>query len=524
MSGDGGAALEPVELPVWIGGCQKWVTGLTRRTTCDDIIYALLAHDQNPHDPLDVGSCAIYERWRDVERPLRGRTKILKVWRAWGADRHSVKFSVRKVTDVLDRSCEMSRAKKTRRPQHTKERERRNRDSHRERQGWRERSRTATQQDFYVRSEYKHLLSNGHLHAPGMAKQEGYKAQAFHDLVQRIISQEKCIQEQITRLRETDVQIDNYETKMHMLRMKENGQNYVQEAYLKEASESSSGSEELFPAIKANDLEAYGHMCDNILTLQGRIEEEQAKLEEISVHIQDETLEDGRDCSDFFAESLTDTLLENVDNPSMSAVYVDEIQKLRAQLDRSASLSAAQQVQLQLVTETLDECDYQIQRRRAHLHSLLTEIAQLDGDQIVPVVTFDTVNCSYPWAAQDNPTSFPSARVEKIDKSRKDSGIDDNFDNEPSRQSHRWHYKKETFPDYNLSNSSVTLRSSIKACRSMENVNTSNHFSEMEYYVTKVHSYRDINKQIASDNDSTSDTGLSSLHSEDSPPILETLV
>ncbi|CAF4348694.1 unnamed protein product, partial [Rotaria magnacalcarata] len=32
-----------VEIPVWVHGKRKWVTGITKKTTFDDLIYALLA-------------------------------------------------------------------------------------------------------------------------------------------------------------------------------------------------------------------------------------------------------------------------------------------------------------------------------------------------------------------------------------------------------------------------------------------------------------------------------------------------
>ena len=68
----------PEDIPIWIDGTQKWMTGLTRRTTCDDVIYALLyARGLLETDSTD--NYAVFERWRAVERPLQGRTKIVKV-------------------------------------------------------------------------------------------------------------------------------------------------------------------------------------------------------------------------------------------------------------------------------------------------------------------------------------------------------------------------------------------------------------------------------------------------------------
>ena len=68
------------DIPIWIDGAQKWMTGLTRRTTCDDVIYALL-HARGLLETDSTDNYAVFERWRAVERPLQGRTKIVKVSR-----------------------------------------------------------------------------------------------------------------------------------------------------------------------------------------------------------------------------------------------------------------------------------------------------------------------------------------------------------------------------------------------------------------------------------------------------------
>lgn len=70
-----------LEIGVWVEGVQKWVTGVTRRTTCHDVIKALLraqSHGRAPED-CDVMQFVIVERWRKVERPLDHEQRILKV-------------------------------------------------------------------------------------------------------------------------------------------------------------------------------------------------------------------------------------------------------------------------------------------------------------------------------------------------------------------------------------------------------------------------------------------------------------
>ena len=58
-----------VDLPVWYQDSLHWVTGLTRRTTCDDVIYAILTSLQD-EDAQFTEHYDILEKWRGVERPL----------------------------------------------------------------------------------------------------------------------------------------------------------------------------------------------------------------------------------------------------------------------------------------------------------------------------------------------------------------------------------------------------------------------------------------------------------------------
>lgn len=63
------AESQSADIPVWFSGTQRWMTGVTRRTTCDDVIYALLV-STGLHETESTDTFAIFEKWREVERPL----------------------------------------------------------------------------------------------------------------------------------------------------------------------------------------------------------------------------------------------------------------------------------------------------------------------------------------------------------------------------------------------------------------------------------------------------------------------
>lgn len=91
------------EIPVWIKGEQRWISGVTDQTTCLDLIEALLidegviktTNDSNNNNSGNLYSARvndyiIAERWRRVEQVLDPRTKILKIWTAWGEEQAEV--------------------------------------------------------------------------------------------------------------------------------------------------------------------------------------------------------------------------------------------------------------------------------------------------------------------------------------------------------------------------------------------------------------------------------------------------
>jgi hypothetical protein len=93
------------EIPVWIKGEQRWISGVTEQTSCLDLVEALLidegiiktGNDSSNNNsgtnlyPTKVNDYVITERWRRVEQVLEPRTKILKIWAAWGAEQSEVK-------------------------------------------------------------------------------------------------------------------------------------------------------------------------------------------------------------------------------------------------------------------------------------------------------------------------------------------------------------------------------------------------------------------------------------------------
>ena len=97
-------------ITVRVGREEKEISGLTRRTTCAEVLEALLRDEQTFQSvcklnqeiaikqtfPEIVQSCVIMEDWRGCEKALTPQTRILSVWKAWGDEQRNVKFSLKK--------------------------------------------------------------------------------------------------------------------------------------------------------------------------------------------------------------------------------------------------------------------------------------------------------------------------------------------------------------------------------------------------------------------------------------------
>ena len=242
-----------LDVPVWVNGVQRWVTGLTKRTTCDDIIYALLYHDSK-HEGHSTENYAIFERWREVERPLQARTKLLKVWKAWGAEQCNVQLDMRKLDDYF-LPGELSRSKRRHR-----------KSKHRSRHASRSNSsgRCCGHEGCYDTGQMKCL--------------EG--------VVKLVITQERKLHDIKERIEETELMIDNLETKRHVSRIHENGEDYVQNSYLDSASDDSS-MDAFLNNIREDELDEYLEFCDKVLELEDRIQRERNKIYRLMAKIQE---------------------------------------------------------------------------------------------------------------------------------------------------------------------------------------------------------------------------------------------
>ncbi|XP_055716599.1 ras association domain-containing protein 10 isoform X2 [Phlebotomus papatasi] len=191
------------EIPVWVRGEQRWISGVTDHTTAADLVEALIQDEGISDRAKDY---VITERWRRVEQILDGRTKILKIWSAWGEAQAEVKLTLRRVERHRRRSpsvenCDSGRGSPTgsaivRRRRH----------------------RAAKSSAAWIT----------HAQTPHPRTQRA----TIERLMKLILEQGETIQQQLSRLRERELEIAFIEEERHRVREREHGKNYLLETYL----------------------------------------------------------------------------------------------------------------------------------------------------------------------------------------------------------------------------------------------------------------------------------------------------
>ncbi|XP_060695735.1 ras association domain-containing protein 9-like [Hemiscyllium ocellatum] len=217
---------EGAELSVWVCQEEKVVCGLTKRTSCAQVVRALLrdhlAHAGDTRllhaPPRDY---CLAEKWRGFERLLPPATKLLRLWLAWGPERRNVRFVLVKWDARLPlpglRSAEAKVVPSSNgQPAERRPAARSVRDLPRDKQ------RRMVRKAFRKLAKMKRLRQG---------------RERIETLAHLIVSQDHTIRQQLSRLRELDGDIERFEGRLHSERVQSDGQNYVQETYLVEGGQ-----------------------------------------------------------------------------------------------------------------------------------------------------------------------------------------------------------------------------------------------------------------------------------------------
>lgn len=311
--------MEPDEgkISVWVCREEKLVSGLTKRTSCADVVKVLL-EDQNLQQGASAAmlsgapqSYCLVEKWRGFERILPNKTRILRLWSAWGDEQENVRFVLVKSDASLPNNGPRSAEARV--------------VPSRESGGpggalkgpsgkscWSGGSAGAgtaaaaanmsqEKQRRIVRKAFRKLDKMNKKKTEQSASKDKDSVEKMETLVHLVISQDHTIRQQVQRIKELDREIERYEAKVHLDRIQRHGVNYVQDTYMVESSSSSSSSStssstdapapsdcKRKAAEALAQFEEYTRRCEEVVRLQEELTEREALVESITGEIQEE--------------------------------------------------------------------------------------------------------------------------------------------------------------------------------------------------------------------------------------------
>lgn len=262
---------------------EKLVFGLSKRTTCTDVVKVLLEDQNLQRGTGALSGCAhsyrIVEKWRGFERILPDRTKILRLWDAWGDEQRNVKFVlVRGDASMVDRRARSAEARVVlskhspcvnggTAPSTV-------------------RAISPEKQRRVVRKAFR-KLEKINKREKKKAQNDALSGEKMETLAHLIICQDLTVRQQIQRIAELDAEIESCEAKVHSDRIKRHGINYVQDTYLVETDSSPEGGERRSADVMA-ELEEYVRLMEQVIRLQEELSGKEALVEVISLQLQEE--------------------------------------------------------------------------------------------------------------------------------------------------------------------------------------------------------------------------------------------
>uniref|UniRef100_A0A3Q2R1M9 Ras association domain family member 10 n=1 Tax=Fundulus heteroclitus TaxID=8078 RepID=A0A3Q2R1M9_FUNHE len=409
--------MEPEEgkISVWVCREEKLVSGLTKRTTCADVVRVLL-DDQNLQQgaaaPMLSGSPQSYcvaEKWRGFERILPNKTKILRLWCAWGDEQENVRFVLVKSEATLPNNA----------PRSAEARVVQSRESGgpggllkgTAKSCWVAAAAAANisqeKQRRIIRKAFRKLDKMNRKKEQTATKGKS-SAEKMETLVHLVISQDHTIRQQVQRIKDLDREIERYEAEVHFDRIKTHGANYVQDTYMVDSSAetpapSADGKrkaerQEVRCAAEAlAQFEEYARRCEEVVRLQEEVTEREALVEGITGEIQEELnrrwmrrRRRRREDGDAEATQDTDSTADEVSlceaaEPDVESLSENELlleeERIKTQLDTSLYIGLRLKTDLDAIRGDLDLSLALWETKESELLDLLARVETMELEQ-----------------------------------------------------------------------------------------------------------------------------------------------
>uniref|UniRef100_A0A8C1QIU9 Ras association domain family member 10 n=1 Tax=Cyprinus carpio TaxID=7962 RepID=A0A8C1QIU9_CYPCA len=352
------------------------VSGLSKRTSCADVIRVLL-EEQNLEQRVSLSgspqSYCIVEKWRGFERILPNKTKILRLWSAWGEEQENVRFVLVKNEASLPSNG----------PRSAEARVVLSKESPCVYKGTARVTMALSQekQRRIVRKAFRKLDKINKKRAQAAPK-DASSMERMETLVHLVVSQDHTIRQQIHRIKELDREIERYEAKVHFDRMKMHGINY---------------GDKTSPEAALAQFEEYAQRCEEVIKLQEELSKHEALMESITTEIQEELNQRwmkrrheelaNKDSETTSGEtSLRVTTREKDDGPSAVDVSSDnelllEEERIRTQLDTSLYIGLRLNTDLEAIRNDLDLTQEIWGAKEKELRDLMEKVNSLDFEE-----------------------------------------------------------------------------------------------------------------------------------------------
>ncbi|XP_016091781.1 ras association domain-containing protein 9-like [Sinocyclocheilus grahami] len=346
------------EIQVLVCREEKVVCGVTKHTTCADVVKALLEdHQTLPEskrllhgEPKDF---CILERWKGFERALPPLTRILRLWNAWGDERPFIQFVLMKISDFVPSSKGGKRASKSRGAR-----------SKRWEQGPAQYAKTvsAEKQKRMVKKAFRKLEK-----IQTAETSEG--SEEISKLVQLIISQDQTIRQQIHQMREIDLEIEHAEKPPRSSITESDGDQSLSQL--------------------DSQLQEYLYTSDGLEQLELHACRHQELIDQLSRDIDLELRNWTSDLEDLKGAAAASPELELEPNLSLSSSDLLELESLRSELESSMRAGLSLHAQTQETEKELQQNKTALQSQNQEYQHLVAQLNALElgacPDQPIPV-------------------------------------------------------------------------------------------------------------------------------------------
>lgn len=364
---------EDSKISVWVCREEKLVSGLTRRTTCADVVRVLL-EEQGARLSGAPQSYCIVEKWRGFERILPNKTRLMRLWAAWGDEQENVRFVLVRNDASLPSGPRSAEAKVV--P---------SRDSPAGPRGHGWTTVSQEKQRRVVRKAFR-KLDKMNRKKELEANRDQASVERMETLVHLVVSQDHTIRQQLQRMRDLDRDIERYEAKVHLERVQRHGLNYVQDTYLQDAADSGSTEERRSVQDALVQFEQYALCCEELVRVQDELTEHEDLVDRITAEIQEELnhrwMERRREeePEDTNGEQKTEEVgaEAELDYLSVDELALEE-ERIRTQLDTSLYIGLRLKTDLDSTRAQLDSSLVQWQCREQDLLELLDLLAREDS-------------------------------------------------------------------------------------------------------------------------------------------------